>query len=279
MPLLGAFVGILFWRWSIGRRLERAPVADKLLRPAGESLRLEIEGCSERLGTQLVSAVAFPAVALASIIVGSPDGNVTIVRASVGFTACTILLLALVPRDLKTGSKLRNLKLGFQGERAVAEELNQLSRQGCHVFHDVPMAPYSNLDHVIVSSAGVFAVETKTRRKRKTESGQAEYKVVFDGKTLQFPLHSETKPLDQARRQSDQLSAVLSKSVGESVSVTPILTLPGWFVVNKVKSDLKVIPPKAIARYIGSIQPPHLSNQLVGRILHQLDQKCRNVEF
>jgi hypothetical protein len=50
----------------------------------------------------------------------------------------------------------REYRLGFAGERAVAEELNQLMLDGCRVFHDVPMEPYGNIDHVLIAPAGIF---------------------------------------------------------------------------------------------------------------------------
>lgn len=74
-------------------------------------------------------------------------------------------------RVIRLARDKRNYRLGFHGERVAAEELNQLMREGCHVFHDVPMEPYGNIDHVIVAPSGGFAVETKTRRKRKGPAG------------------------------------------------------------------------------------------------------------
>ena len=33
--------------------------------------------------------------------------------------------------------------------------------EGCHVFHDVPMEPYGNIDQVVVAHSGIYAVETR----------------------------------------------------------------------------------------------------------------------
>lgn len=55
-----------------------------------------------------------------------------------------------------------------------------------------------SLDHVIVAPSGVYAVETKTRRKRKAPPGKKDNEVIFDGNALAFPhcrdLHGR-KPL------------------------------------------------------------------------------------
>jgi len=53
--------------------------------------------------------------------------------------------------------------------------------EGCHVFHDVPMEPYGNIDHVIVAHSGIYAVETKPSRQRKAPDRQRDYEVIFDG--------------------------------------------------------------------------------------------------
>jgi len=70
--------------WRHDRRAERAPVADKLLRPPGESLRLKMEPMRERLGLLLVLAMIVPGLALAAHLVSSPDGKINPTLASVG---------------------------------------------------------------------------------------------------------------------------------------------------------------------------------------------------
>ena len=69
----------------------------------------------------------------------------------------------------------RRIRLGFEGERHVGEALNQLMLVGYRVFHDflITDKPRSirNIDHIVIGPNGVFAVETKTRRKVKGENG------------------------------------------------------------------------------------------------------------
>jgi hypothetical protein len=70
----------------------------------------------------------------------------------------------------------RRIRLGFEGERHVGEALNQLMLVGYRVFHDflITDKPRSirNIDHIVIGSNGVFALETKTRRKVKGENGE-----------------------------------------------------------------------------------------------------------
>lgn len=132
---------------------------------------------------------------------------------------------------------------------------------------------------MIVAPSGVFAVETKTRRKRRAKDGKREHEVVFDGKTLEFAQWRDTAALEQARQQADRLRVMLAKAVGESVPVVPVLTLPGWFVTSRVNVELKVVNPKQIADVVTSRRGEKLAPELLKRIAYQLEQKCRDVEM
>jgi hypothetical protein len=61
------------------------------------------------------------------------------------------------------------------------------------------------IDHVLVAPTGVYAVETKARRKRKTPKGKRDHEVVFDGEKLQFPEATDLSSLHQAGQQADRL--------------------------------------------------------------------------
>jgi hypothetical protein len=60
--------------------------------------------------------------------------------------------------------KIRQLRLGRDGERAVGQFLERLRDGGGQVFHDVPGDGF-NLDHVVISPHGRYVVETKTLSK------------------------------------------------------------------------------------------------------------------
>ena len=151
---------------------------------------------------------------------------------------------------------------------------------GCHVFHDFPADPKWNIDHIIVGPSGVYVVETKTRRKRKAQKGKPDHIITFDGDTLIFP-HAEQSRygLDQARDNAKWLSGYLSSATGEKVWVEPILTFPGWMINRRTNNaSVQVLNPKEIAGVVLS-RPARLTAQSIKQIVHQLDQKCRDVEF
>jgi hypothetical protein len=274
VPVFGLAGMLSIRKWLIDRRKERLPTSDKLLRPAGESLRRRIEQLDDKVNETLVLVMTAPFL-FAAMILSSHDYTRAVVFVYV--VVGVILFAWIATRFLRAVSERRTVMLDFHGERAVAEELNHLMRQGCRVFHDVPMEPYGNIDHVVVASSGVYAVETKTRRKRPAPAGKRDYEVVFNGKGLEFPHCTDAQGIQQATMQADRLRAYLSDAVGEPVAVTPILTLPGWLVTSRVNGKLKVLNPKTIQKVVVRPGEMLLSSQLIKRVAFQLDQKCRDV--
>jgi hypothetical protein len=123
----------------------------------------------------------------------------------------------------------------------------------------------------------VYAVETKARQKPTTGNGQSDAKVVYDGQKLQFPDWVETKPIEQARRQARWLSKWLSSAVGDSIHAQPVITLPGWYVERISANGFPVINPKNFRSILKSSKSKPLDESMITRIVHQIDQRCRDV--
>ncbi len=122
--------------------------------------------------------------------------------------------------------ELRQYREGRDGERTVAERLEHLRESGFRILHDLVAADF-NIDHVAIGPSGVFAIETKTLKKR----GGREEKAEFDGQTIFIkgvPL--PRNPMDQASANAKWLAEFLHQSTGQRFKVTPVVILPGWFV-------------------------------------------------
>lgn len=178
--------------------------------------------------------------------------------------------------------KLREqLRLGYDAELAVGQELNTLMRHGYAVFHDVTLnntISSFNIDHIVVGKTGVYAVETKGRSKPILKNGGHQHRVSFDGKRLSFPGWSEEKPAEQATRQAHSLQKWLSSAVGETVPVKAVIALPGWYVTHTQRSDIAVINGKNPDRYFNAQRSENISDKLIHQIAHQLDSICRDIE-
>lgn len=270
-------LGVLHLRHAWENRGNKLPLTKRYLRPPGESLRLTLEAYDGKLlnlSLWLAAACAFLGVGIyASLtdsgIVGAPFILVAISA-----------IIYLAPRFEKEAKLRRDCYLGFLGERAVGEELNQLMADGWSVFHDVPFhdkpnAKPFNVDHVVVGPGGLFAIETKTRRKKKEADG---HKVRFNGKTLDYPWGSEDWGVNQAQERAHHLSQWLSKKLQTDISASPVLILPGWYVDRIGKGDVTVINEGEIGSVfrnehkVGRLKP-----ETASAIRGLLDERCRDV--
>lgn len=134
----------------------------------------------------------------------------------------------------------------IRAEQATAQELSASLAGDNRIIHDAQAKDF-NIDHVVITPVGVFAVETKSRLKPPAGQGAEAVKVRYNGKQLEFPTWTETKPIEQAARQARWLSDYLKQSTGEVFPVFAVLALPGWWVeyTGRITDDMvRVINPK-----------------------------------
>ena len=252
----------------------RSPFTDNFLRSPGESLNNKIQDLSEKLAFHLVVIMVLPSIILPFHSIPGATQNRTI---PILFAAVLIFITYFIVKLLQILNMRRHIQLGYEGEVAVGQELNQLMLTGYHVYHDF-VADKFNIDHILVGSSGVYAVETKARSKPISKNGKVKYKVISNGKTLRFPNYIESDTLKQADRQAKWLSTWLGKAIGDSVRVQPVVALPGWLVDRVSRDGIPVLNQKQFRSFLGGQKNDVLSESMIQRITHQLEQKCRNIE-
>lgn len=253
------------------RQSSKVPFEELRRRPAGESLRLKLVAMDERID-ELATYLMLAPVVIA--LGGSFNRSQGLTFVVIGFVLCTAWAAGVGWRLNRLLRERANHQLGYDGERFVGEELTRLIARGFEVYHDLPFDGF-NIDHVLVGRQGVFVVETKTRRKPVNGSGDKQYHVEFDGYRLHWPMGEDEYGVQQALNNARTVSEWLSKAVGEPVSATPILTLPGWMVDRKAPGKgVHVLNPKEIARLCDN-KEPNLSENLVRRIGYQLEERCK----
>jgi len=277
---VGAFaliMGTLVMRHWWDSRSNKFPLTKRYLRPPGESLRVKLEEIDSRVSELLlwlITAAAFVGVGVYAFLTGPEHVGVAFMVLAVGF------MIYAAARLQSTAKLRRDHYIGFLGERAVGEELNQLMAHGWSVFHDVPFAdnpgakPF-NVDHVVVGSGGLFAIETKTRRKRKESGG---HEVASNGQTLTFPWGSEDFGVKQAQEHAHHLSQWLSKKLQVDMRANAILVLPGWYVQRTGRGDVTVINEGEIPSvFRDEHKTARLKPEIVSSICALLDERCRDV--
>ncbi|AWI08821.1 nuclease-related domain-containing protein [Ereboglobus luteus] len=278
------------WRWRENRNNERVTPGFKLLRGPGESLQRQIAAIDDKLFSWLLNILGLPLIMLAStagayLLSGKTafDGFVAILiqyvlpLVFIWTLYSTICLLRLL-------SKRRNLYLGYFGERIVSENLDPLRAKGACVFHDVPVSAEQgrvNIDHVVICPAGVFAIETKTRRKGPVREGRADGKIIYDGAQLAYPWGEDTFGISQAANNALWLEKTIAKTGNPNVPVHAILTFPGWRIEladSAANSVVCVLTPAQIPLHLETL-PPKLTANQVKQLAQHLETLCRDVEF
>lgn len=288
MPLLvmvgvTLMVGIVFlWRYLGERSGKRNPAKRKLMRSPGETLRGELDEARWDLSAYLAMGM-LPLPAAMGLYLGTwlAAGRAPGAAATAYFALFACMAQGWFAWKLwKTLSLARRLKLSYEAEVAVGQELADLGVRGYRVFHDFPVDDLGfNIDHIVVGPGGVFAVETRARSKPATDAyWNAAWEVESDGKVLKFPGWVDSHALRQASAASSWLGTWLTNTVGEGVRVDPLVVLPGWYVRRTAQTGVPVIALKEIGRRIaGSRLAEPLSEKLVRQIAHQLSERCREV--
>jgi preprotein translocase subunit YajC len=278
LVVLGLILGVfLLTKWRRKRKGKRKGFEDLLLRSPGHSLCREIQDISEDInadfGTAFICLLFFYSGYL-NLTRATPVKN----SMNFLFWAIAILvILYLLYRIWANINRRAKKRIGLAGEIAAGEELNRLMLDGYHVYHDFP-ADRFNIDHVLVGSSGVFAVETKARSKGSRGKRTNAAKVIYDGESLIFPSCTTREPVDQAKAQAAWLSKWMSGAVGDPVKAKPMVTIPGWYIERKSPNCVAVLNPKQVKAYLDGKKETVLSENVIKRICHQLEQKCRDVD-
>lgn len=226
----------------------RSPLKDKPLRYAGQSLDEQILRIFDDQAMPYVAAVAglwaFAIVEWIATWRNLPRQPWLFTILAVGGTAWLAWLVARLRK------RVRFLRLGRDGERLVGELLDGLRETGARIFHDVPGDGF-NLDHVVISTRGIYVIETKTRSKPSAHA-----KVVYDGRFVTVAGRTPNRdPVRQATALANWLRQTLHNSTGLAFPVRGVVVYPGWWIDptgDARRSEIWVLEPKALPAFIGN---------------------------
>ena len=226
---------------------KKSPITDKPLRQAGQSVREKLEEIvyNKILGYYFIAGFlcVLAVVEWVKSWTAAPPAPWLYTIIAVGVSAYAFFRGS---RELK---KAKNYKLGRDGEKVVGEYLDRLRANGYRVYHDIPGDGW-NIDHVVISTRGVFTIETKTRSKPMT----GEPLVTFNGKSVSVDGGPEDeRPIRQSLAQSKQLRTMLKEWTGNDFAVRAVVVYPGWYVRHDSGSkgaDVWVLNPKALHKWI-----------------------------
>jgi hypothetical protein len=247
----------------------QSPLKAKPLRSPGDSIDEEIRRLTDdKLLEPFFFASGFALVAMMEwfgYLTHSP-------RRPILFTGVALVACLVAGwRVWRTRRRYKQLKLGRDGERCVGQFLERLRDGGGQVFHDVPAETF-NLDHVIISPHGIYAVETKTFSKPSPRAT-----VVVEGDSLLVAgRRPDRDPIKQAAGAARWLSDQLETTTGKKFSVRRVVVFPGWFVEQRTpRGSIWVLEPKALPAFIEN-EPAVLASSDVALAAFHLSRYIRS---
>ena len=246
LPLLVLVAVVLWRRRQLDRDDRRDPITTDLRNLPGHSLQEQFDNLYDARMDRLVlvlTAGLMVALLIATRRIAAEFRPWDWLDTTIFITSICLALYSgrQIAREMP---RQRQIKQAIRAEQATAQELAASLAGSNRIIHDVQAKGF-NIDHVVITPAGVFAVETKSRL--KPPEGNGSPKVKYDGKSLVFPGWKETKPVEQADRQARWLANYLREATGEAFPVIAVLALPGWYVERAAPitaNMVQVINPK-----------------------------------
>jgi len=270
--VLSFVVSIFLVIWWQRRKKRYSPLVEAALRLPGYSLSVKIDDLWDRLLFVYIFLAALPFLYIYQVNIDHVS-NGTLVF--VLFFIAGLMALATL---IKILLKIRDYQLGRDGEIYTGQELNLLMREGAWVFHDIRYQ-YGNIDHLVVSTGGVFVVETKAARKPTNTRGKKEHIVKVSSEKFIRP-NLGAEPIEQVERNADYIRKVLFNELGFKPLVVSCIALPGWFVKPNplyVKQKVIVFNPKRKASILKLVSRNKMPIEKVGEIADFFDRRCRTM--
>ena len=127
---------------------------------------------------------------------------------------------------------MRNCYKGMEGERLVGEMLNKMSNDSVRVFHDV-CGDCFNVDHLIISTHGIFTIETKHYDRKKG------YKFLYQDGMLLFNGRQCKTILNQMDGEACFISEKLESLCGRVYPIQKVAVIIGAYIENPTRDFSK----------------------------------------
>ena len=158
--------------------------------------------------------------------------NITLGLA-ITFSVFTLGILVYgIRKSLKLFKHMRNCYKGMEGERLVGEMLNKLSCDSVRVFHDV-CGDCFNVDHLIISTRGIFTIETKHYDRKKG------YKFLYQDGKLLFNGRVCKTLLNQMDGEANFISEKLESLCGRNYPIQKVAVIIGAYIDNPARDFSK----------------------------------------
>ena len=152
---------------------------------------------------------------------------------AITFSVVTLGILVYgIRKSLKLLRHIRNCYKGMEGERLVGEMLNKMSCDSVRVFHDV-CGDCFNVDHLIISTRGIFTIETKHYDRKKG------YKFLYQDGKLTFNGRLCKTILNQMDGEASFISEKIESLCGRTYPIQKVAIIIGAYIDNPARDFSK----------------------------------------
>jgi hypothetical protein len=132
---------------------------------------------------------------------------------------------AFLKRALDVKTDERAFRVGADGEEAVGERLDRLTKHGGRVLHSIPVGKgNSDIDHLLITQGGVYPVNTKRHPGGTVWVGQHQIRV--NGQPTHY--------LRNSRYEAERVRKALGERLDFLVPVKPVLVFLTGTVIPQV---------------------------------------------
>jgi len=155
--------------------------------------------------------------------------------------------------------KLKAYRDGLEGERYVGAVLENLRLNGAEVFHDINFEDKFNIDHLVISTKGIFVIETKNYSKDKgyvinLEKGR----ILING----YDCSDIYRKVDSY---ANHLSGLISELTGKEFPIKKVILFPDWYIEGRcATSDFWVLNEKAFMKYFENERETYKESDIEG---------------
>jgi hypothetical protein len=172
--------------------------------------------------------------------------------------------------------KAQAIKLGRNGERAVAEYLNIRLDTDSRVLHGVRIEG-GEADHVLICTRGVFVIETKART--LPVRGKPVVHVSDAGLRVRG-FEQDRDPITQVERYMEGLDRLMPELAAHKIRTCGIVLFPSWRIVDDRKgaSRVWILEPKDLEGRLDA-EPLRLKPNDVVYLTRKLASRVRSADL
>ncbi len=249
------------------RRAAKSPLHHQ---PAAFVVR-EIDSTDRRLGRHRTAVLLFCICVGLLVLFGREDGW----PAQPTWGWATIAVLASVVGAFAAAKAVQlvryrtRLRSFLDADRAVAQRLDEVRLRGHRVFHAVPIGD-GIIDHVVVGSIGVFAVQVVLPPRRGAVT------VSLARGCLTFGPDHGAFGLQPVIKACAGLARELGRTVGHPIKIVPTLIVPGCKVAASDEDRFLLTNEQNCVTLVGwKDSAAYLMDDEIARISQWLSARCR----